>query len=87
MGKYFQWRNLCRSLFLVLPESLHYNHCVKLSVRTVSENAITLEPKEIVTSLVFRKPAFANAKTKKDADQLRGNRDADQRLVCLFFAT
>ena len=35
--------------------------------------------KQVYMSLVMRKPVFCICKNK-DADQLRGNREADQRL-------
>ena len=40
----------------------------------------------LVISLVMRKPAFCICE-KKDADQLRGNREADQRLCFRYIAS
>ena len=38
-------------------------------------------------SLVMRKPAFCICEKKKDADQLRGNREADQRFCFRYIAS
>ena len=35
-------------------------------------------------SCVMRKPKFSICEKNKDADQLRGNREADQRLCFLY---
>ena len=59
------------------------NICAYLASANVHLNgtilAIAPELMKYNTSLVMRKPAFCICENK-DADQLRGNREADQRL-------
>ena len=49
-----------------------YNYVKKAQIRGATEQGASL-------SLVMRKPDFCKCENK-DADQLRGNREADQRL-------
>ena len=50
--------------------------CFKASCRTTSDSVFD---SELHMSLVMRKPAFCKCENK-DTDQLRGNREANQRL-------
>ena len=49
-------------------------------------DAIYISVKECEMSRVMRKPDFCICENK-DADQLRGNREADQRLCFCYTAT
>ena len=51
----------------------YLNHCRICAIK------LLLAPYNNELSLVMRKPAFGICENK-DADQLRGNREADQRL-------
>ena len=78
------WRTLCKieesdCIFRYFPEFCMFSVCVVLFLIV----RLSVLRKTILTlnnmSLVMRKPSFCMCENK-DADQLRGNREADQRL-------
>ena len=60
---------------LLLTDPMRYFCCVSLCCLLLASVSMLLSH----MSLVVRKPAFCICENK-DADQLRGNREADQRL-------
>ena len=69
--------------FLIIFAEKNYNFCFKAKLK--KSNIYLCKPHFQYTSLVMRKPDFCICENK-DADQLRSNREADQRLCFRYMA-